>query len=254
METLNQNTTTSNPDVKRSDSHKKGRIFGGLLIVLVGTAILLRQTGADFPRWLFSFETALIVLGLYIGFRHSFRGIVWLIPIVIGAVLMIDDFYPYYDISDYFWPIMIIGFGLFIMFRSGRKGAQAWKKWEADHVNQNFADDYIDSTVLFGGVKKNVISKNFRGGDATTVFGGTDINLMQADINGRVVLELTQVFGGTKLLVPSNWKIQSEDLVAIFGGVEDKRPILSDPSGVDPNKVLVLKGTCIFGGIDIKSY
>ena len=43
-------------------------------------------------------------------------------------------------------------------------------------------------------------------------------------------------------------------MVAIFGGVEDKRPQLADTSTVNPNKVLVLKGTCIFGGIDIKSY
>jgi hypothetical protein len=41
-------------------------------------------------------------------------------------------------------------------------------------------------------------------------------------------------------------------MVAIFGGVDDKRQI----SGVklDPNKVLILDGTCMFGGIEIKSY
>jgi hypothetical protein len=73
-------------------------------------------------------------------------------------------------------------------------------------------------------------------------------------VNGKIVLELTQIFGGTKLIVPPHWKIQSEDLVAIFGGVEDKRAILSDPSVVSGSKVLVLRGTCIFGGIDIKSF
>jgi predicted membrane protein len=81
-------------------------------------------------------------------------------------------------------------------------------------------------------------------------FGGTDLNLSQSDINGVAVLDLTQVFGGTKLIVPSNWKVQSE-VVAVFGGLDDKRRDLANP---DPNKVLVLKGTCIFGGIDIKSF
>jgi hypothetical protein len=70
-----------------------------------------------------------------------------------------------------------------------------------------------------------------------------------------VVLDLTQIFGGTKLIVPHHWKVQSKDLVAVFGGVEDKRPMLGSTSPTDENsKVLVLKGTCIFGGIDIKSY
>lgn len=250
-----QNTTNVRHEAYTPGPHRKGRVFGGLLVVLVGIAFLLRRTGVDFPGWIFSFETALIVLGMYLGLRHSFRGIVWFIPVAIGGVLLIDDFAPQYDFSDYIWPLVVIGVGLFIMLRPGRRGNDPyWKKWEADHANENFADDYIDSTVLFGGVKKNVISKNFRGGDATTVFGGTDINLMQADISGRVVLDLTQVFGGTKLIVPAHWKVQSEDLVAIFGGVEDKRTILGNAPAVDESRVLVLKGTCLFGGIDIRSY
>ena len=257
METINPNTVPPNrPGNEPVTPNRKGRIYGGLFVVFIGVIFLLRQAGFHFPHWLFSFETLLIALGLFLGFRHAFKGLFWLIPIAIGGLLLVDDVYPYYDISDYFWPLIIIGVGFAIMLRSGRRGNDRyWKKWESENVtNQNFSDDFIDSTVIFGGVKKNIISKNFRGGEAVTVFGGTEVNLMQADVTGHIVLDLTQVFGGTKLVVPPHWKIQSEDLVAIFGGVEDKRPILSDPSTVDPGKVLILKGTCIFGGIDIKSY
>lgn len=254
METINQNTGNTTTEKSSGDRSRKGRIFAGLLVVAVGVAFLMRETGFDFPRWLFSFESMLIILGLYLGFRHSFKGVMWLIPLGIGVLLMVDDIYPYYDLSDYLWPIAIIVVGLFIMFRQGRKRSDAdWNSWDKGNA-QNFSDDHIDSAVVFGGVKKNIVSKNFRGGEAVTVFGGTDINLMQADIEGRVVLELTQAFGGTKLIVPPNWKIQTEEMVAIFGGVEDKRPQLADTSAINHNKVLVLKGTCIFGGIDIKSY
>jgi hypothetical protein len=41
-------------------------------------------------------------------------------------------------------------------------------------------------------------------------------------------------------------------MVAIFGGVEDKRDVHS--LKIDRTKVLVLEGTCIFGGLEIKSY
>lgn len=95
------------------------------------------------------------------------------------------------------------------------------------------------------------MNKNFKGGEATSVFGGTELNLMQADINGHVVFELTQIFGGAKLILPAHWEIKSE-IVNIFGGVEDKRPVQSVTN--DPNKVIVLKGTSIFGGIEIRSY
>ena len=81
--------------------------------------------------------------------------------------------------------------------------------------------------------------------------GGTEINCSQAEITGRVKLDITQIFGGTKLIVPAHWTIKST-VTSIFGGFEDKR----SPSGInsDPGKVLVLDGTTIFGGIEIKSY
>jgi hypothetical protein len=42
-------------------------------------------------------------------------------------------------------------------------------------------------------------------------------------------------------------------LVAVFGGIEDKRPIQTNVVGTT-HKVLVLRGTTFFGGIDIRSY
>lgn len=239
---------------RASDRNRNGRIFGGLFIVLIGVVLLARQAGADIPRWLFSFESILIALGIYIGIRHSFRGIGWLIPTLIGAFLLLDDFYPELDIEDFTWPLIVIAIGLFIMLQGGKKKSE-WKKWDKDHTDPETAtDDFLDSTVVFGGVKKNIISKNFRGGESVTVFGGTELNLMQADLTSPVVLEITQVFGGTKLIVPPHWKIQSRDMVAIFGGIDDKRPMLGNAQGEEHEKLLILKGTCMLGGIEIRSF
>ncbi|HEX6891115.1 MAG TPA: hypothetical protein VF141_10480, partial [Chryseolinea sp.] len=83
-------------------------------------------------------------------------------------------------------------------------------------------------------------------------FGGVEINLTQADITGRVPIEIVQIFGGTKLIVPSHWKIDTEEVVSVFGGLNDKRQVQN--TVMDPSKVLVLKGTTFFGGIDIKSF
>jgi len=256
METYNKDITKSDqPEKRHRDQNRSGRVFGGLIIVAVGVIFLARETGVHFPHWLFSWEMFLIGLGIYIGARHSFRGFGWLVPILIGSLLLVDDFYPYADLRDYLWPLIIIAVGLAMIFRPNRKHKDHyWKRWEGEHTVERFGDDYIDSTVIFGNVKKHVISKNFKGGDTVTIFGGTEINLMQADVEGKIVLDMTQIFAGVKLIVPPNWEIQSDDLVAIFGAIEDKRPILADTSVVNAEKVLVLKGTCIFGGIDIKSY
>ena len=114
-----------------------------------------------------------------------------------------------------------------------------------------YTSDYLSSTSVFGGVKKNIISKNFQGGEIITFLGGAEINLSQADIQGRVILDVTQVLGGTKIIVPPHWDVISE-VAAVFGGVEDKRFLQS--SVIDHNKVLIIRGTSFLGGIDIRSY
>jgi len=111
-------------------------------------------------------------------------------------------------------------------------------------------EDYIDSVSVFGGVRKVIMSKNFKGGEATSFMGGTELDFSQADINGTVVLELTQVMGGAKLIVPGHWSIKNE-VNAVLGGIDDKRQL---NTVVDPNKVLVLKGTSFLGGLEISNF
>ena len=112
-------------------------------------------------------------------------------------------------------------------------------------------DDFVESTSIFGGSKKIIISKKFKGGDLVNIFGGSELDLMQADFTGTAVIEVTTVFGGTKLLVPSNWSAKSE-AVTIFGGMDDKRKMQAIQES--PDKTLLIRGTVIFGGIEIKSY
>ena len=112
-------------------------------------------------------------------------------------------------------------------------------------------EDFVNATSVFGGTKRNVISKNFKGGDLLSIFGGTELDLTKADITGTATLELITMFGGTKLIIPSNWTVKSQAAV-IFGSIEDKRSVIPTTDGTE--KVLLLKGTVMFGGVDIKNY
>jgi predicted membrane protein len=241
-----------------SPSNQSGRAWGGLIIVAVGAVLLAKKAGADLPPWLFTWQMALITFGVFVGAKHRFRDWGWLVPVAIGSVFLADKFIEDISIEQFFWPIIIIFIGLVMIFKPKRSRDGVWRRWNEKHQeqfsamnSQNTEEDFINAVTIFGGAKKVIISKDFKGGETTTFFGGVEINLTQADINGRAELELTQVFGGTKLVVPSNWKIQTEELVSVFGGLDDKRKNITTP---DPDKTLVLKGTCIFGGIDIKNY
>lgn len=213
----------------------------------------------------------MIVIGCFIGSRQGFNRPSAFVPLIIGFIFLSNRILPDMDLSRFFWPLLVIAFGVWMIL--GRKTPKSldnfghWSKspdndpnsWSAAQPSEtgqsipnpdSFAEDRVESVSIFGGVKKNIVSKNFQGGEIVNFFGGSEINLMQSDISGRVHLEVVQVFGGTKIIVPANWTVHS-DMVAIFGGIEDKRP---PQLNIAPDKVLVIQGTSIFGGIDIKSF
>ncbi|MBY0432989.1 MAG: cell wall-active antibiotics response protein [Cyclobacteriaceae bacterium] len=233
-----------NNERKERFINSTGRQLGGLVLVAVGSLFLARQAGVELPYWLFGWETILIGIGIYIGARHSFKPGGWIVPILIGGFFLADDVLLDMNLRQYLWPSLIIGLGLFMILGPMRKKS----RWDTASISQ---DDIIDAVSVFGGTKRNIISKDFKGGDITTVFGGTDLNFMQADINNSATIDVTTVFGGTKIIVPPHWNVKSE-VVCILGGLDDKRPILKDMP--ETGKTLVLTGTCVFGGIDIKSY
>lgn len=253
-------------EMRMERHHRSGHIWTGVLLLLIGIVALMRSYIPDFPRWVFSWQMLLIVLGLFIGFRHRFQGVAWFVLLLVGGTFLANDYFLYGDLRRHIWPVILIVIGLFFIVRSQQKSGSDRNGWSGRKKNpgtdineplsgcqqETFTqDDFVDSTCIFSGSKKNILCKDFKGGDIVNVFGGTELNLSQADIKGTAVLELTTIFGGTKLIIPSNWAVKSE-AVTIFGGLEDKRPM--SQIAENPDKLLLLKGTVIFGGIDIKSY
>lgn len=247
----------NNPSFYRSQT--RSSIWTGVFLLLIGLAALIKVSNPDLPHWVFGWQTFLIALGIFIGVRHRFRGPAWFILILVGGVFLANEINPDLTFRRYVWPLVLIVFGMFLILRPRHR---RFRGAVDDKVDQALADpaknednyskeDFIDSTSVFGGVKKNIISKNFKGGDIVNIFGGTELNLMQADFTGTAIIEISTTFGGTKLIVPANWSVKSE-VVMIFGGMEDKRNIQTITD--KPDKTLLLRGTVIFGGIDIKSF
>ena len=236
---------------------RNSNILTGVFIIVIGIVALMRATIPDFPDWVFDWHTGLIAFGLFIGVRHNFRGGAWLILLLVGGIFLLKDIFPEFSFKT-IWPIVLIVVGAFIILRPRRRWKFDGTKRTEGASDSFFSedvdytkDDFVDSTSIFGGAKKIIISKNFKGGDLVNIFGGTELDLSQADFTGMASIELTTIFGGTKLLVPSNWSIKSE-AVTIFGGIEDKRRMQTVTE--TPEKILLIRGTVIFGGIEIKSF
>jgi predicted membrane protein len=256
----------------------------GIIFLVVGGLLLARMAGFHFLDWIFQWEFILIAIGLIIGFKEGFRNLTWLILVGIGTFFLLDDLLPDFNLRRMIIPAVFIGIGLFMVFGRNRTGisvpAQKGPEIPNDPLRTSYEGmDPLDATAnagpsqattisdglgsdastenmlnisaIFGGVKKTILSKNFRGGEIVSVFGGAEVNLLHADMPEPVVIDCVTIFGGTKLFIPHNWEIKSE-AVAIFGGVEDKRqfPHITQV----PNKTVILKGFSMFGGIEIKSY
>ena len=259
-------------------SHKRGKITAGIIVILFGVLFLLDEMGIQIPEWTFTAGPILIGIGLITLVKHKFKTIMGYLLIGIGKLLIWNEVYPDSINMNLVWPVLVILAGIGILVRSQRKSMNKWnhrrrfheehrnrcKKdralfredsaffGEVSHLDDIAQDDFIDSVSIFGGMKKNVVSKQFRGADIVTIFGGNEINLSQADFTDQIVMDVTNIFGGTTLTIPNNWQIKSE-VVTIFGGIEDKRPI-STTSDETAAKIIFLKGTCMFGGIEINSF
>jgi len=255
MSTQDQNNNFNQP-------RRDGRVIAGLFLLAIGAVFILKEIHfMFFPGWLFTWPMILIVIGIYSGLKHQFRNMGWLIPIVIGGIFLFDEMGFDYDLHRFIAPAIIITVGLTMILRPRRN--RNWNsneagQWKDEKTNSystgpvpNYSpEDFFDSTAVFGSAKKVIISKNFKGGDITCFMGGCEIDLTQADMTQPAVIDLTFVFGGGKIIVPSDWQVNN-NITPVFGGIEDKR---RQPMTLNPNKVLIIRGTCLFGGLEIKNY
>jgi predicted membrane protein len=207
----------------------------------------------------------LVAMGLFTGIRHRFNSPVPFILLIVGGIFLADRISPDFSLKQFVWPVVFIAIGLFFIFRPKGGSCRGYRKQRYGHSEshvktdedtarweQAMSDrkDVIDVTAIFGGVKKNILTKDLKGGEIVTFMGGAEIDLTQTDFKGKVIIDSFNMFGGTKIIVPPDWDVQSQ-VVAIFGGVDDKRP---PSANVHPDKVLFLDGTCIFGGVEIRSF
>lgn len=250
---------------ERKQLHKvnENRLIGGLIIIGIGVVLLADKMGVIFPHWLLTWPMILIVIGVFKGVKSNFTGYGWLVLLGLGGLFLWDSIVPGINLKKFIAPIILIAVGLLYMFKPKSKWRQDRErcrtKWQQKHqgvVDTSWeesissSDDYLDIKSVFSGLKRTVLSKSFKGGRISCVFGGVELNLSQADIQDNAVLRLDEVFGGIKLIIPPTWTVRNE-IEGVFHGVDDER---NNQSQVDPNKVLILQGSAVFAGIEIRSY
>jgi predicted membrane protein len=220
-------------------------IIGLLLIILGGLFVLHNYEIINLPENFLTWEYFFMLVGVLFFFlsRNKVAGIVF---ISIGL----------FNLYPELWPLILIMIGAYIIF--GRKGSHRLK---ADISNASSgsgtsepaqSSDLIESTSIFGGGSKVVFTDNFKGGNIVSIFGGSEINLVNCKLApGLNVIEITALFGGTTLMVPADWRVEI-DVLPLFGGFGDNRK--KDPGkDIKQDATLLIKGIVLFGGGEIKT-
>ncbi|MET1057785.1 MAG: hypothetical protein ABWY16_20900 [Pedobacter sp.] len=262
-------------DTDKKTNSNSNRLGAGLILLVLGLIFFLRNFGIGVPHWVFSWHTILLAIGLLIGSRRNFTGGGWLVMVVIGGIFTLEDMAGL-DMSDYYVAAAFIMLGLYMILKPAGAFKYKGKKKPLDFNLEDNPDgtpggspdasgtgspapgsagdpehDYVDSVNIFGGSKHQVFSKNFKGGDVVSVFGGCDLIFSQADFEGTVTLDVIAIFGGVKIVIPPTWIVKTE-LTPIFGSVDDKRSLV--PAAGGPEKIIRITGVAIMGGVDIRNY
>jgi len=230
--------------------HADKRLWFGAGAILMGLLLLANNFGVldyEIRRYIFRWEVILIFLGIvFISSKgNKSTGIILLI---VGSVFYLRDFLHFHlNFWQIFWPSLLILAGLMIIFRH-----KLDKEWGKNFLSTS--DHVIDEIAVFGGGDRIVTSQRFEGGKVTAIFGGLNFNMLKAKLApGENYVDVFCLFGGMKLIIPEEWVVKIR-VTSLFGGFSDKHRFRTIETNTDSGAQLIIKGTVIFGGGEIKSY
>lgn len=243
------------PNEEKSPKHRPFRKSAvGIVIIVAGLVLLLSNfelISDSLHHILFSWQMLLIVIGI-VSLLSSENHTPGYILIAIGLIFLLPRiFEPVFNVSHLLVPTILIAIGIFLLLK--RVPQRFVNSHQGSHQPVHpLENGYVHEENIFGGSKQCFLQEVFRGGSITCAFGGSELDLTHTCLaEGNNVLEITMIFGGVTLIVPSDWKIILRT-TSIFGGFSDKRMYIKE--SVDNSRVLIIKGSTIFGGGEIKSY
>jgi predicted membrane protein len=222
------------------------RLFFGLGIVIIGMLFLLDNLNiVDAHMYFHYWPVLLILVGIaYILQSGSLGARVWGGILVFAGFGMLFDRLGYFDFNVWnLWPLVLVFVGGNLVLKSLRRNQASTSTpsaSESESVVRGFA-------VMSGLVRSNA-SQNFQGGDLSAVMGGIEIDLRHASIKEEAVLDVFAFWGGIEIRIPEDWTVVVK-AIPFMGGIDDQ----THAPKSETRKRLVITGTAIMGGVEIKN-
>lgn len=225
-----------------------GLVFG-LAIVAIGVLVLLGNFGIPVGMYWHYWPVILIAIGIAkLVDSQDAPGRTWGIILIIAGFVLVGDEIPLpflHNITLWqLWPLALIAFGGMMLWQALEGKPLTGRRWGGTTCQLN-------QYAVFGGGKRKICG-DFKGGDVFALFGGYEVDLRNASMEGNeAVINANAMFGGVEIKVPESWSV-SLQVTGIFGGHEDKTR-QPDTRLVPNPKRLVVRGATMFGGMTVKN-
>ncbi|HEX2836240.1 MAG TPA: DUF5668 domain-containing protein [Thermoanaerobaculia bacterium] len=219
------------------------RLVVGLGILTLGLLWTLDNLNVLESRYITDWWPAIIIaVGLvrFLDRRASRIGSVLII--IVGSLMLLDTLdYADVDFGDLI-PLGVALLGAKLVWDAlGRKSARV-RDGNTDPAS------LINAFAMMAGVRRQSTSTDFRGGDATAIMGGVEIDLRHAQIaaDGEAAIDAFAFWGGVEIIVPDHWRVVGS-VMPLLGGFDDKT--VSPATG----PVLLVRGAAVMGAIVVKN-
>lgn len=133
-----------------------------------------------------------------------------LVLIIVGFLLLLDqmDLLDFGDVVSTYWPFILIAIGVkIILFPRERVRETRRRPVAATEQSEAFTPSNDDVTLqesrVFGDIRQQISSPEFKGGRCSVVFGDIDIKADSMGLgDGQRTLYLNGVFGDIRLSLP----------------------------------------------------
>jgi predicted membrane protein len=219
----------------------KPRIVLGVIFLLLGVLLTLRNLGViEVGSALHFWPLVLVAIGLsgVLQPRESNGRGLGLTLLLIGVWLQLSYFglIPF-RIRD-LWPVIFVLIGGNLIWHGLPRG-----------VALSTSAATVNAFAIGGGVEWKTSSQVFRGGDASAILGGCDLDLSKASIEGdEAVIDVLAFWGGVEIRVPEEWNVSVKG-TPILGAFNDR----THPPKEGAGKTLIIRGVAIMGGVEIKN-
>ena len=231
-----------NIEPSRRHEHKRPPLVNailGLLVVGFGLNLLADNLGwVEVRNFLGQiWPLGLILLGILVLAQRRPDQAVWGVGLMVWGAVAYATQQHWLRVNFWalFGPLLIVLLGLSLI-------------WRAVHRPRFDGSADVNAFAVLSGSELRPTAP-FERADLNAILGGVKLDLTATSMaSDTATVEVFAFMGGVDIQVPPDWDVTLK-VTSLMGACVDKRR----PSALPPSKRLIIRGTAIMGGVEVKN-